>query len=208
MTTRLIFIRHAQSIWNEIGRWQGHADPPLSETGLAQANLLARRLKTWPIDHIYASDLDRAATTASIIGQALNLKPIIDPVWRERGIGVLEGLTTDEITSRYPEAWATRHTGPMTGIEGAEAPEDVKSRAERGCKTLLERHSDETVAIVSHGGMILATLVHLLRLPPVGFARLVGGSHTAISQVYVEEGHSRLMVLNDAAHLEFWSEMN
>ncbi len=206
MTTRLIFIRHAQSIWNEIGRWQGHANPPLSETGLAQAHLLARRLKTWPIDHIYASDLDRAATTAAIVGEALGQTPTLDPVWRERGIGVLEGLTTDEIVSRYPEAWATRHTGPMTGMDGAEPPEVVMSRADRGCATLLERHAGETIVVVSHGGMILATLVHLLDLPPIGFARLVGGSHTAISQVHVEDGHARLMGLNDAAHLEFWSE--
>jgi broad specificity phosphatase PhoE len=206
MTTRLIFIRHAQSIWNEIGLWQGQANPPLSETGLAQARLLARRLKTWPIHHLYSSDLDRAATTAAIVGEALGTTPILDPVWRERGIGAMEGLTTEEIISRYPEAWATRTTGPMTGVEGAEAPDVVLERATRGCAALLERHPDETIAVVSHGGMILATLVHLLRLPPAGFARLVGGSHTAITQVFVEDGHSRLMVLNDAAHLEFWPE--
>jgi broad specificity phosphatase PhoE len=94
----------------------------------------------------------------------------------------------------------------MTGMEGAEEPQVVLERATRGCAALLERHPDESIAVVSHGGMILATLVHLLCLPPAGFARLVGGSHTAISQVFVEDGHSRLMVLNDAAHLEFWSE--
>jgi hypothetical protein len=50
--------------------------------------------------------------------------------------------------------------------------------------------------------MILATLVYLLRLPPIGFAVLVGGAHTAISQVVVEGGHARLVGLNDTAHLE------
>jgi broad specificity phosphatase PhoE len=202
MTTRLIFIRHAQSTWNESGRWQGHANPPLSVTGRNQARLLARRLSAWRIDHLYASDLDRAATTAAIVGARLGLRPIIDPIWRESGIGALEGLTTEEIMTRYPEAWATRTTGPMTNIPGAEGPDAVRQRASAGVAALLERHEEETVAVVSHAGMILATLVHLLGLPPIGFARLTGGVHTAISQVVVDDGHARLIGLNDAAHLE------
>ena len=202
MTTRLIFIRHAQSTWNEIGRWQGHANPPLAENGRAQAQLLARRLSTWQIDHLYCSDLDRAATTAVIVGESLGLTPIIDPLWRERGIGALEGLTTEEIELRFPEAWATRLDGPMTGVTGLETPEEVWRRAEMACAGLLARHLDQSVVVVSHGGMILATLIHLLQLPPAGFARLTGGRHTAITQVVVDGGHARLVGLNDAAHLE------
>ncbi len=202
MSTRLIFIRHAQSTWNEIGRWQGHANPPLGENGRAQARLLARRLSTWKIDHLYCSDLDRATTTAAILGESLGLTPVIDPLWRERGIGALEGLTTEEIELRFPEAWATRLSGPMIGIEGAEAPEAILLRAETACVALLARHPHQSVAVVSHGGMILATLVHLLQFPPTGFARLTGGYHTAISQVVIDEGHARLVGLNDAAHLE------
>lgn len=202
MTTRLIFIRHAQSIWNEIGRWQGQANPPLAENGYAQARLLARRLSGWKIDHLYTSDLERAATTAAILGESLGLVPMIDPIWRERGIGVFEGLTMGEIVERYPEAWATRLFGPMTGIPKAEAPEVVLGRAATGCAALMARHPDETVAVVSHGGMILAILVHLLGLPATGFALLTGGGHTAISQVLVEKGHTRLVGLNDSAHLE------
>lgn len=205
MTTRLIFIRHAQSTWNESGRWQGHANPPLSETGLAQARLLARRLSTWDINHLYTSDLDRASTTAVIVGAPLGLRPIIDPIWRESGIGVLEGLTTEEIMARYPEVWATRTTGPMTNIPGAEGPDAVRQRASVGVAALLERHLEETVAVVSHAGMILTSIVHVLGLPPIGFARLTGGVHTAISQVAIEDGHARLVGLNDAAHLEFWT---
>lgn len=201
-TTRLIFIRHARSVWNEIGRWQGWANPPLGETGLAEARALSERLRrTWEIDHLYASDLMRAATTASIVGEALGLTPALDPVWRERGIGQLEGLTTAEIEARYPDAWASRHNGPMV-VPGGESPEAVLVRVIEGCNGLLQRHTGQSVAIVSHGGMILATLVHLLGLPPVGFSLLVGGDHTAISQVNIQAGRARLVKLNDSAHLE------
>lgn len=202
MTTHLLFIRHARSTWNDAGRWQGQADPPLSEAGMAEARLLAVRLRrTGSIDHIYASDLQRAATTASVVAGALGSPLIIDPIWRERDVGDLEGLTTDEIVAAYPDFWASRNTGPMHA-PGGESVESVMRRAAQGCAYLLERHTGQTVAVVSHGGMILATLVHLLGLAPSGFAVLVGGKHTAISEVRFEDGHARLERLNDHAHLE------
>ena len=202
MTTHLLFIRHARSTWNDVGRWQGQADPPLSETGLAEARLLAERLRrTWRIDHIYASDLQRAATTAGIVAEALGLTVTVDPVWRERGIGQFEGLTNNEIETRFPAEWASMRHGPMVA-PGGEPADAVLARATQGCDGLLAHHADQTVAIVSHGGMILATLVHLLGLGPMGYAVLVGGRHTAISEVKIEDGHLRLERLNDYAHLE------
>lgn len=202
MTTHLLFIRHARSIWNELGRWQGQADPPLSETGLAEARLLAERLRRIAkIDAIYASDLERAATTAGMVAEALGLPLTIDPIWRERGIGQFEGLTNEEIEARFPEEWASMRHGPMIA-PGGEPAEAVLARAAQGCDGLLKRHADQTVAVVSHGGMILATLVHLLGLGPMGYAILVGGRHTAISEVKIEDGHMRLERLNDYAHLE------
>ena len=80
--------------------------------------------------------------------------------------------------------------------------EEVLGRATLGSNRLLERHADQTVAIFSHGGMILTTLVHLLGLGPSGFAVLIGGRQTAIIEVIVEDGHARLQRLNDYAHLE------
>jgi broad specificity phosphatase PhoE len=202
MTTRLIFIRHARSTWNDAGRWQGQADPPLSEAGQSEARLLADRLAGWKINAIYSSDLVRARSTATVVGERLGLQPIIDPVWRERGIGAFEGLTSEEIEALYPEAWVNLHKGPMVGVPGAETIESVLDRSRTGCRTLIEQYQNQAVAVISHGGMILATLVHLLELVPEGFGRLVGGGHTAISQVAIIDGHARLIRLNDSAHLE------
>ncbi len=202
MTTQLIFIRHAQSTWNEVRRWQGHANPPLAESGRRQARLLAQRLAKWKIDCLYASDLLRAAETAEIIGAAIGLKPIHDSLWRERGFGALEGLTAEEIALQFPEAWASRMVGPISGVPGAEPQADVIARSLAGCSNLLTQHQDQTVVVVSHGGMILTTLVHLLGLPPSGHSLLVVGKNTSISRVAIENGHARLAGLNDTAHLE------
>ena len=69
--TRFVLIRHAESVWNAAGRWQGHADPPLSERGRAQAEALAADLAPLGIEVLLASDLARAAQTASIVGEAI-----------------------------------------------------------------------------------------------------------------------------------------
>jgi len=202
MTTHLIFIRHAQSTWNEMRRWQGHSNPPLAENGRQQARLLAKRLAGWKIDHVYASDLLRAAETAEILGNALNLHPRPDSLWRERGFGVLEGLTSEEIEAQYPDVWASRMVGPITNVPGAEPQTDVIARSREACDALLRRHPDQTVAVVSHGGIILTTLVHLLGLPPSGHSLLSVGGNTSISRVAIDNGHVRLTGLNDTAHLE------
>ncbi len=206
MTTHLVFIRHGQSTWNAVHRWQGHADMPLSEMGRQQARLLARRLANWKINHIYASDLLRATETADILGESLGIRPVADPVWRERGLGDAEGLTAEEIAARFPEIWAARASGPMANIPGSEAMELVVERSIAGCEGLLSRHPGETVAVVSHGGMILTTLVRLLGLPPVGYSQITVGGNTSICRVSIDNGRARLISLNDTAHLELLAD--
>src|SRR3546814_14677380 len=67
--TRVLLVRHGQSEWNATGRWQGQADPPLTDLGRAQAHHAARSLGV--VDAIVASDLQRAADTAPIISGEL-----------------------------------------------------------------------------------------------------------------------------------------
>src|SRR5690606_25454710 len=96
-------IRHAESAWNAMGLWQGHADPGLSARGIAQAEALARELAGSGIEAIVASDLRRARETARILGAALGLEPAIDARLRERDLGTWSGLTTPQIAGRWPE---------------------------------------------------------------------------------------------------------
>jgi probable phosphoglycerate mutase len=99
--TDLLVVRHGQSEWNAIGRWQGHADPPLSELGRRQAYVASAAIGA--VDGIVSSDLLRAAETAAIIAQQLGVGPVVvDQRLRERDVGQWTGLTRVEIDKGWP----------------------------------------------------------------------------------------------------------
>ena len=83
----ILFLRHGQTNWNKAGRWQGRADIPINETGQQQAEALCQRLKSWPIDTIYTSDLQRCVQTAVPLANELGLELIKTQLWRERDVG-------------------------------------------------------------------------------------------------------------------------
>src|SRR5438270_9752821 len=80
---RLLLIRHGQSTWNREHRVQGQLDPPLSDQGRRQAELLGARLAGRAFSGFYASDLQRAVETAELIGDAIGMRPEPSPSLRE-----------------------------------------------------------------------------------------------------------------------------
>ena len=143
-----LVVRHAESVWNLDGRWQGHADPPLSPAGVAQARAAAASMDG--IGCIVSSDLDRARGTAEIIAEALDAGPVIvDQGWRERNIGPWQGLTTDEIERDYPGALAADDYPP-----GWESDESMLERVFAAMHRSAARDSPGDVLVVSHAGVI------------------------------------------------------
>ena len=198
--TNLLLIRHGQTDWNAAGRWQGHADIPLNETGQAQAQALAQRLTNWQIDTLYSSDLQRAAATAHIIGQHLGLSPILNPQWRERDLGEFEGLTSEEIQARFPHR--LNGNGVIEPQQG-EKFITVRERVAAAAETIIAQHPNQTVAIVSHGGVLFSYISHVLNIPPTHFAPFSLRGNTGLSIVQIKEGKGPyLLLLNDTTHLD------
>ena len=202
MTTTILLIRHGQTDWNVAGRWQGHTDVPLNETGRSQARLLVERLRDWPITAIYSSDARRASETAAILGRALEMEPATDHRWRERHAGLFQGLTRDDILEQYPDAWRKLQQGIVEPPEG-ESYAALRRRAEAAFAALREQHPREMVAVVSHGGLLRALIAHVLGLPADADPAIALRGNTGLSIIEVpEEGRALLTRLNDTAHLE------
>ena len=150
----MLIVRHAQSVWNSRGRWQGHADPPLSEAGISEARAAAVALGR--VSGLVSSDLSRASQTAAIIGDTLGVGPVVvDAAWRERDIGEWQGLTVSEIERQYPGALASGDFPP-----GWESDESLLERVLVAIDRLTERWPSGDVLVVSHAGILHALERH------------------------------------------------
>ncbi len=158
--TRLLLVRHGQTLWNADGRWQGHGDPGLTEEGLAQAIRLARTLgedehRNW--ERIISSDLSRAQQTAAAIADHLGLKIELDRRLRELDVGTWSGLTRDEILRRDPDRLAQFELGePSIRPGDGESRLEIRLRARDFVCDLAKRCAGNRVIVVTHLGVIRA----------------------------------------------------
>jgi len=203
-SVRLLLVRHGETTWNQENRWQGQADVPLSETGRFQAHRLAQRLvaEGRKIQAMYTSDLSRAAQTAEILGAILGMRPAPDLMWREMDIGVWSGLTTAEVIARHTVEWERLRAGEDLPRGGGETFAEFQSRLVRGAWRLLEKHTGEDVAIVTHGGAVRAFLLSCRKLPMNQFREIDKIGNTGLSEVTIfANGEAVIHSVNDTRHL-------
>jgi len=175
--TRVLLVRHGQSEWNALGRWQGQADPPLSDIGRRQARAAAQSLGV--LDAIFASDLRRATETAMIISGLLGVGPVVvDPDLRERDAGEWSGLTRPEIEERYPGyldgSPGFGPAGQRKRPPGWEPDGSVLERAVRALGRIGAEVGGGEVLAVTHGGLIYVVEHHLGHDGPI--PRLANGA--------------------------------
>jgi broad specificity phosphatase PhoE len=153
--TRVLLVRHGQSEWNAIGRWQGQADPTLSDQGRVQAREAARAVGA--VDAVWASDLQRAVQTAAIIAEHIGVGPVVlDPDLRERDAGGFSGLTRPEIEERFPGYLAARRRPP-----GWEPDDRLLARGLRALGRIAAEVPGGDVVAVTHGGIVHGIERHL-----------------------------------------------
>lgn len=151
----LLCVRHGESTWNATKRWQGWADPPLSELGEAHAREAAARLVDVEFAAVFSSDLLRARQTAALLADGREV--VVEPLLRERDVGDWSGLVTAEIEARWPgqiEAWrAGRIPSPPGGEDNGEFTARVVAGVERVATMVGDRGP---ALVVVHGGVVRA----------------------------------------------------
>lgn len=206
MRTKLLFVRHGETLDNRHGIFQGQSGGSLSEEGRGQAERLAARLAAvqgarW--DAIYTSDLTRARETAAILGEALGQTPEADVLLREVSVGAWEGLHERDVEERFADEWHAWRRGEDVRRGGGERLAEVSARMAEAADRIGARHPGGTVLVVSHGAAIKSLAAHALSTTTLRLRPLRPIANTGATLFErTSEGALTLLVYNDTTHLE------
>lgn len=159
----VLLMRHGETPWNRDQRMQGWAPVPLDERGHEQASAAAAHVaETYDVDRIVSSDLLRTRETTERVREAVgDDRPVeFSDAWRERDIGVYQGLGYREMVERFP-AFALGETAARAATEVPERGESIVQMRERvleGWRAVAE--AEGTTLVVTHGGPIHQALGH------------------------------------------------
>jgi 2,3-bisphosphoglycerate-dependent phosphoglycerate mutase len=198
----LLLVRHGQSTWNREHRIQGQLDPPLSDEGRRQAERVGQRLAGRRLAGFYSSDLKRAFQTAQAIQAVTGQNPEPMAGLREIYLGEWEGLHTDELAERFPQAWSSWSEEPNWDlVPGGEGAALFETRVAAALDGILERHHHGDVLVVTHGGVIQIALHRVIGRASRGlFPFKIQNASISV----IEKRDHRLIIggVNDTSHLE------
>ena len=197
----LLIVRHGETEWNAEGRIQGHTDIGLSEKGAEQARSLGQRLADRQIDVAYSSDLKRTSETAKLALGGRDITLNETPRLREYNKGIFEGMTLSEIQEKFPAEYPKYLEKDLSyAPEGGETTRDVSTRMASIFAEIKANHLDETVLVVSHGGVLRAAMVSLLGMPLEGNWSFVFGN-CGLTMVDTYTDNAVLRLFNDTSHI-------
>ena len=159
-STTAVLVRHGETHWNREGRMQGWAPTELTDRGRDEARGLGTALADrYDFDRVVASDLARCQETTALLAQGgVDPEPVFERGWRERGLGVCQGLTREALFERFPALSGECGTLCIEERpEGGESLRDVCERVHGSWQALCER-TGETALVVTHGGPIRVVL--------------------------------------------------
>jgi broad specificity phosphatase PhoE len=205
LVTNVLLIRHGQSQGNAERRFGGHTSTPLSALGRDQAQTTALTLKSESITVIYSSDLVRAIETAKPLSNLTGLPVNGTTAFRERDVGVMEGLTFEDAAQQHPEQYAALLRRDFEHVlAGGESYRQLLDRARQKLDQIIEEHRGGRIAVFSHTGTICILALHLMgaldapELKPVW----ISSANCGITRFELrDDGFVRVLMINDTRHL-------
>ncbi|HTI14413.1 MAG TPA: histidine phosphatase family protein [Dictyobacter sp.] len=173
--TRLVLVRHGETLANREFRYIGSRDDALSERGVQQASRLAEALAALPIAAVYSSPLQRAYQTALPIAHQHTLKPQVLTALREGDFGVWEGLSRTEVLARSEgdrQKLLVWEQDPSLAPPEGESFAALQQRVCACVELIAQQHPGQTVVLVSHVGPIKVLLCQAMNAPLVSLFHL------------------------------------
>jgi alpha-ribazole phosphatase len=200
---KLILVRHGETEWVRMGKYQGSTDIPLNQRGISQARAVARALKKERPIVVYSSQLVRAHETAKHIVKSCKTKLVIDQRLKEVSFGRWEGKSHRAIRTRFPKASRKWYSAQWT----SQPPEGESLRSlERRISSFLKDFRKNfsrrkgVCVIVSHGGPIRMFLISLFKISPEIFWS-IRIDPASVSILHLKEKKHELALLNHQEHL-------
>jgi 2,3-bisphosphoglycerate-dependent phosphoglycerate mutase len=205
LATHVLLIRHGQSRGNAERRFGGHTATPLSARGRNQAQATARTLKSESITVIYSSDLARTMETAQPLAKLTGLPINGTNAFRERDVGVMEGLTFEDAAQQHPEQYAALLRRDFEYVlSGGESYRQLLDRARQKLDDIIDENRGGRIAVFSHTGTICILALHLMgaldspELKPVW----ISSANCGITRFELrDDGFVRVLAVNDTNHL-------
>jgi 2,3-bisphosphoglycerate-dependent phosphoglycerate mutase len=162
-TLKLYIVRHGETEWNVIKRFQGQLNTPLTEKGMEKLRETGKKLENVLFDEVYTSELGRTVASAEIIlnenrgyrNKKLELKKLAE--LNEVYFGVWQGLTYEEVFLKYPEE-ANNYFYNVKNYKAenveAENLKDALERFLKGINKILDSHESGNILVVTHGTVL------------------------------------------------------
>ena len=202
LNTTITLVRHGETKWNVLGKFQGCRDINLSDEGILQAQYLSKRFQN-KFDHIYTSPLNRARQTAEIISKDSSSTSMVELDLREIDFGDWEGLTIKEIETNFPERFTQWRNdeldGPMCG--GDLSIKKASIRAKKVILDIIKKHPGDNIIIVAHGGIIKAGLIGIFDWKMTMYHKIILGNTSICKIIFDDNLSPKIITLNDTSHL-------
>ena len=171
---KFFLVRHGETEWNKLGRFQGHEDISLNERGASQAKETAQAMAEWGHCAIYSSPLLRTVQVAEEIVKITPMSVSKEPGLKELSLGDLEGVTGQEMREGWPLVFAQWRSNPeRMSMPNGESLVQLRERAWRVILDIERKHSSEdSVVVISHNFAIRSIVGELLGQPLEFFHRM------------------------------------
>ncbi|MFD1934931.1 histidine phosphatase family protein [Nonomuraea mangrovi] len=196
--TRLVLVRHGESVWHAENRYAGISDIALTPLGVRQADWLAGWAGEAGLSSVWASTLSRSMRTAEPCAQAVGAPLRTDERLRELAFGEAEGLTAAEMHQRFPRAREDFRADPVAHhLPGGEDPVKAAARFTECLRDIAAEHPGERVLVVAHTTVIRLALCRLIGVPLREYRRLFPFlRNCALTEISLHEDRTAVLEFN------------
>ena len=199
---KFFVVRHGETEWNKLGRFQGHTDISLNDRGLSQARETAVASEDWGYTAIYSSPLVRTVQVADEIAKVTPMTVSQEPGLKELSLGDLEGVTGEEMRNDWPALFAAWRTEPeKMSMPNGESLGELRDRTWQVILDIEQKHSsDDSIVVISHNFAIRSIVNELLGMPLAYFHRM-SLNLASVCTFDSDERGRRLTGYNSTSHL-------